>query len=52
MTSLPTSLTVTLTAITSQLGDSQVVNVFTGLWLYLEHNKVLNGIPSNVLGRE
>ena len=28
-----------LTAITSQLGDSQVVNIFTELWLYLEHNK-------------
>ena len=39
MTSLPTSLAVALTAITSQLGDSQVVNVFTELWLYLEHNK-------------
>ena len=39
MTSLPTSLTAALTAIASQLGDSQVVNVFTELWLYLEHNK-------------
>ena len=39
MTSFPASLAVALTAITSQLGDSQVVNVFTELWLYLEHNK-------------
>ena len=39
MTSLPTSLTAALTAITSQSGDSQVVNVFTELQLYLEHNK-------------
>ena len=39
MTSLPASLTTALTAITSQLGDSQVVNVFTELRLYLEHNK-------------
>ena len=39
MTSLPTSLTVALTAITSKLGDQQVVNVFTELRLYLEHNK-------------
>ena len=39
MTSLPTSLAAALTAIASQLGDSQVVNVFTELWLYLEHNK-------------
>ena len=39
MTSLPTSLAVALTVITSQSGDSQVVNVFTELWLYLEHNK-------------
>ena len=39
MTSLPTSLTAELTAIASQLGDSQVVNVFTELRLYLEHNK-------------
>ena len=28
-----------LTAITSQSGDSQVVNIFMELWLYLEHNK-------------
>ena len=28
-----------LTAIAFQSGDSQVVNVFTELWLYLEHNK-------------
>ena len=39
MTSLPTSLTAALTAITSQSGDSQVVYVFTELQLYLEHNK-------------
>ena len=39
MTSPPTSLTVALTAIASQLGDSQVVNIFTELRLYLEHNK-------------
>ena len=39
MTSLPASLATALTAITSQSGDSQVVNVFMELWLYLEHNK-------------
>ena len=39
MTSLPTSLATALTTITSQFGDSQVVNVFTELRLYLEHNK-------------
>ena len=39
MTSLPTSLTTALTAITSQSGDQQVINVFTELRLYLEHNK-------------
>ena len=39
MTSLPASLTMTLTAIASQSGDSQVVNMFTKLRLYLEHNK-------------
>ena len=39
MTSLPASLTTALTAIASQSGDSQVVNVFTELRLYLEHNK-------------
>ena len=39
MTSLPTSLAEALTAITSQSGDAQVVNVFMELWLYLEHNK-------------
>ena len=39
MTSLPASLAAALTAITSQSGDSQVVNVFTELQLYLEHNK-------------
>ena len=39
MTSLPASLTTALTAIASQSGDSQVVNVFTELQLYLEHNK-------------
>ena len=39
MTSLPTSLAAALTAIAFQLGDSQVVNVFTELQLYLEHNK-------------
>ena len=39
MTSLPASLAAALTAITFQLGDSQVVNVFTELQLYLEHNK-------------
>ena len=39
MTSLPTSLTMALTAIASQSGDSQVINVFTELQLYLEHNK-------------
>ena len=39
MTSLPTSLTVALTAIAFQSGDSQVVNMFTELRLYLEHNK-------------
>ena len=39
MTSLPASLTAALTAIASQLGDQQVINVFTELWLYLEHNK-------------
>ena len=39
MTSLPASLTAALTAIASQLGDSQLVNVFTELWLYLEHSK-------------
>ena len=39
MTSLPASLAVALTAIASQSGDSQVVNVFTELRLYLEHNK-------------
>ena len=39
MTSPPTSLTIALTAITSQLGDSQVVNMFTELQLYLKHNK-------------
>ena len=39
MTSLPTSLAKALTAIASQSGDAQVVNVFTELQLYLEHNK-------------
>ena len=39
MTSLPTSLAVALTAIASQSGDQQVVNMFTELRLYLEHNK-------------
>ena len=39
MTSLPTSLATALTAIASQLGDSQVVNMFTECQLYLEHNK-------------
>ena len=39
MTSLPASLTAALTAIASQSGDSQVVNIFTELQLYLEHNK-------------
>ena len=39
MTPLPTSLATALTAITSQSGDSQVVNVFMELQLYLEHNK-------------
>ena len=39
MTSLPTSLATALTAIASQSEDSQVVNVFTELRLYLEHNK-------------
>ena len=39
MTSLPASLAAALTAITSQLGDQQVINVFTELRLYLEHNK-------------
>ena len=39
MTSLPASLPAALTAITSQSGDAQVVNIFTELWLYLEHNK-------------
>ena len=39
MTSLPTSLAAALTAIASQSGDAQVVNVFMELWLYLEHNK-------------
>ena len=39
MTSLPIFLTAALTAIASQLGDLQVVNIFTELRLYLEHNK-------------
>ena len=39
MTSFSASLTTALTVIASQLGDSQVVNVFTELWLYLKHNK-------------
>ena len=39
MTSLPASLAAALTAIASQSGDAQVVNVFTELPLYLEHNK-------------
>ena len=39
MTSLPTSLATALTAIASQSGDSQVINIFTELQLYLEHNK-------------
>ena len=39
MTSLPASLAAALTAIASQLGDQQVINVFTELRLYLEHNK-------------
>ena len=39
MTSLPASLAAALTAITSQLGDQQVINIFTELQLYLEHNK-------------
>ena len=39
MTSLFTSLATALTAIVSQSGDSQVVNIFTELQLYLEHNK-------------
>ena len=39
MTSLLTSLAEALTAIASQSGDAQVVNVFTELRLYLEHNK-------------
>ena len=38
MTSLPASLATALTAIASQLGDSQVINIFTELQLYLEHN--------------
>ena len=32
-------MTAALTAIASQSGDQQVINVFTELWLYLEHNK-------------
>ena len=39
MTSLPAFPTAALTAIASQSGDSQVVNIFTELRLYLEHNK-------------
>ena len=39
MTSFPASLTAALTAIASQSGDSQVVNVFIELCLYLKHNK-------------
>ena len=39
MTSLPASLAAALTAITSPSGDQQVINVFTELRLYLEHNK-------------
>ena len=39
MTSLPASLAVALTAIASQLGDQQVINIFMELRLYLEHNK-------------
>ena len=39
MTSLPASLATALTAIASQSGDSQVINIFTELQLYLEHNK-------------
>ena len=39
MTSLPASLAAALTAITSQSGDQQVINVFMELRLYLEHNK-------------
>ena len=39
MTSLPASLAAALTAITSQSGDQQVINIFTELRLYLEHNK-------------
>ena len=39
MTSLPTFLATALTAITSQSGDQQIINVFTELRLYLEHNK-------------
>ena len=39
MTSLPVSLAAALTAIAFQSGDLQVVNVFTELQLYLEHNK-------------
>ena len=39
MTSLPASLTAALTAIASQSGDAQVVNIFMELRLYLEYNK-------------
>ena len=39
MTSLPASLAAALTAIASQSGDQQVINIFTELRLYLEHNK-------------
>ena len=40
MTSLPTSLTMALTVISTHAGENpEVVNVFTELWLYLESNK-------------
>ena len=39
MTSLPASLAMALSAMISQSGDQQVIEVFTELWLYLEHNK-------------
>ena len=40
MTSLPTSLAMALTTISTRTGeDPTVTNVFTELWLYLENNK-------------
>ena len=40
MTSLPPSLAIALTAISSMMGqDPAVINVFMELWLYLENNK-------------